>query len=183
MGICACRDVRGVKGVFSVHAECRAIDLAANANDPRHKELADKFIEWMIDNSDALGIQYIIWNRLSWKSGRGWQRYTGINPHTDHMHVEFNRDGAEVVHPLMEEDMALDALNDEDKAEIGRWMQEQTTNVITLVKGMIDDFNEAAAEREWKTRRIVADMLEASGVDQGKLSDETKQYLRDAKVA
>lgn len=182
MGICSCRNVRGDSTEKSIHSECRAIDLAANAHNPVHKVHMDNFVDWMIENSEALQIQYIIWNRMSWKSGRGWKRYTGINPHTDHAHVEFNRDGAENVHPLLteDEDMALDP---KDKEDLGRWMQEQSTNVVTLVKGMIDDFNEAAAEREWKTRRVLSDLIDASGtIDRGKLSPETIDYLKDAGV-
>ncbi len=36
-------------------------------------------------------MQYLIWNRRSWAPGRGWRTYTGVSPHTDHIHVELNR--------------------------------------------------------------------------------------------
>jgi hypothetical protein len=45
----------------------------------------------------AMGIQELIWNRRIWTSsqpGAGWRAYTGPNPHTDHIHIGMNREGA-----------------------------------------------------------------------------------------
>ena len=44
-----------------------------------------------------LGIQYLIWNHKIWGSysaSSGWRKYTGANPHTDHVHISFTWAGA-----------------------------------------------------------------------------------------
>ena len=43
------------------------------------------------------GIMYIIWNHKMWRAydpGRGWAPYSGVSPHTDHIHFSFTWDGA-----------------------------------------------------------------------------------------
>jgi hypothetical protein len=32
-------------------------------------------------------IKYIIWNRRIWEPGVGWKAYSGVNPHTKHLHL------------------------------------------------------------------------------------------------
>jgi hypothetical protein len=32
-------------------------------------------------------IKYIIWSRQIWNPSAGWQRYSGANPHTNHLHL------------------------------------------------------------------------------------------------
>lgn len=46
-------------------------------------------------NAGRLSITYIIWNRAIWDSrnSRGWERYTGSSPHTDHVHISFHPTG------------------------------------------------------------------------------------------
>lgn len=92
-GIYNYRPVRG-GGSLSVHAEGRAVDLKANAFVPQEADKAERYVAFLIANDEALQLQYLIWNRRSWKSGRGWRRYGGKSPHTDHVHAELNRDGA-----------------------------------------------------------------------------------------
>lgn len=99
LGIFNCRPVRG-GGSLSLHAEGRATDLKANANDPVEKAKADAYVEWLIANSDELQVQYLIWDGRSWKSGRGWRPYSGVSAHRDHIHAELNRDGATRPSPL-----------------------------------------------------------------------------------
>ena len=96
LGIYNPRKIRGASG-WSVHAEGRAVDFAANANHPAQKAAADRYCQFLIDNAQPLQVQYLIWNRRSWKPDRGWQRYQGTSPHTDHVHAELNRDGARTV--------------------------------------------------------------------------------------
>lgn len=101
LGIFNCRPIRGGTS-FSIHAEGRAADLAANANDPRQVSQGDAYAQWLTENSEALQVQQIIWNRRLWRSGQGWRAYDGsAGPHLDHLHVELNRDGANWVHPLL----------------------------------------------------------------------------------
>jgi hypothetical protein len=38
-------------------------------------------------------VKYVIWNRKIYKSrqpGKGWQKYTGTNPHTKHCHISIH---------------------------------------------------------------------------------------------
>jgi hypothetical protein len=44
-----------------------------------------------IDNAQALGVKYIIFNHRVWNPRQGWHPYTSTsNPHTDHVHITFN---------------------------------------------------------------------------------------------
>lgn len=40
------------------------------------------------------GIQEVIFNRRIWTSEGGERVYSGVNPHTDHVHIGLNRCGA-----------------------------------------------------------------------------------------
>jgi hypothetical protein len=89
-------------GGQSEHKEGRAWDWAIHYPHPA----ADTFLGWLLatdkfGNKHAmarrLGIMYMIWNHKIWKSyqsSKGWQTYTGSNPHTDHVHFSFSWDGA-----------------------------------------------------------------------------------------
>lgn len=50
---------------------------------------------WIIDNiyRNKAVMFYIIWDRRVWSTSTGWDghRYTGSNPHTDHMHIEIHQ--------------------------------------------------------------------------------------------
>lgn len=48
---------------------------------------------YAVANYQRLNVYYVIWNRQVWNStkiSQGWHKYTGTNPHTDHVHVSFN---------------------------------------------------------------------------------------------
>ena len=93
-------------GGTSEHKEGRAYDWGVNSLDPAQKAMADDLLAWLLatdqhGNVNAmarrLGIMYAIWNGKVWKSygtNRGWQTYTGSNPHTGHVHFSLNWDGA-----------------------------------------------------------------------------------------
>ncbi|MCC6746006.1 MAG: hypothetical protein IT371_00020 [Deltaproteobacteria bacterium] len=86
----------------SEHKEGRAWDWGVDTANPAVNELLD----WLIaadaqGNPHAMvrrfGIMYMIWNRRIWMayaSSKGWQPYTGANPHTDHVHFSFTWEGA-----------------------------------------------------------------------------------------
>jgi hypothetical protein len=95
-GIFNCRTVRG-RSTPSMHGDGRAADLGANANDARHRALADQFCAFLVWAGPHIGMQYLIWNRRQIKPGQAWRRYRGVNPHTDHIHAELNWDGARAV--------------------------------------------------------------------------------------
>jgi hypothetical protein len=93
LGIYVCRGSTGGSG-YSVHAEGRAVDHAANAYNATQKAKAENYIRFLIANSEALQVQMLIWNRRDWRSGVGWTSYGGSSPHTDHIHSELNWIGA-----------------------------------------------------------------------------------------
>ena len=88
------------------HGEGRALDWMINANDPSQLALANAITRWLSAPDSKgragamakrFGINYIIWNRQMWRAydpARGWAPYYGVSPHTDHIHISFNWDGA-----------------------------------------------------------------------------------------
>lgn len=123
LGICNARPPRGATSGWSTHAECRAVDCACDVRDPTQLDMGDHYAAWLIANAETLRCQRIIWNRRSWTSGFGWKSYSGVSPHTDHLHVELNR-GAPVsplykTNPFHVPDMKeVDELTPELKAEL-----------------------------------------------------------------
>lgn len=86
-GIYNCRPVRGSTKTTSLHGEGRGVDLGVKY---ARKEFA-VLAELLRTHSKELGIQCIIYNRQIWSGGyknTGWVKYSGVNPHTDHLHVE-----------------------------------------------------------------------------------------------
>ena len=93
-------------GSRSEHKEGRAWDWRVNAYDSTQRAQADALLAWLVAPDSQgrpaamarrLGVMYVIWNRQMWSSyeaGAGWQRYTGPNPHTDHVHFSFSWAGA-----------------------------------------------------------------------------------------
>ncbi|HEX3139904.1 MAG TPA: hypothetical protein VHQ87_07605, partial [Rhizobacter sp.] len=60
--------------------------------------VGDRIANWLVENAQAIGVQYIIWNHVRWAAsyaaGRKVAPYTGPVPHIDHIHVEINNAGA-----------------------------------------------------------------------------------------
>ncbi|USQ80225.1 peptidoglycan-binding protein [Ornithinimicrobium faecis] len=83
----------------SEHYDGRAVDWQLDAGDPQERRIGDAAVTWLTANDGEaarrLGIQSIIWNHRSWHSSGGvWQGYVGQSPHTDHVHISLNWDGA-----------------------------------------------------------------------------------------
>jgi hypothetical protein len=98
LGIYNNRTVRG-GSTKSLHAEGRAVDFGVN---PHGAEYGTLLAERLRLVSGELGIQCIIWNRRIWSSAypdAGWRRYSGTNPHLDHLHVELTRSAASLLTP------------------------------------------------------------------------------------
>lgn len=81
----------------SLHGTGRALDImitpiagAANA------AIGDPIAAWLIEHAEELGVQYLIWNKTEMTPGPNGsvRAYNGPNPHTDHIHVELNKDAA-----------------------------------------------------------------------------------------
>lgn len=88
-GIYNCRTVRGSTRTTSLHGEGRAADAGLKWVRKEFQELADL----LRTHSKELGIQCIIYDRKIWSGiskSNGWSKYTGVNPHTDHLHIEFS---------------------------------------------------------------------------------------------
>jgi hypothetical protein len=80
----------------SAHAEGRAIDIHLNARDPEQHGLGDQLVLALTRNARSLGIDNVIWNHQIWGvTYAGPKRYSGLNPHTDHIHGEFTREGSQ----------------------------------------------------------------------------------------
>jgi hypothetical protein len=93
-----CRVNSANRSQTSVHGVGRALDIMIPIVSGRaNSAVGDPIANWLVQNAEAIGVQYIIWNRTKWsgsKIGRKHGRYGGPSPHIDHIHVELNRDGA-----------------------------------------------------------------------------------------
>lgn len=97
----SCRPNTANTSQLSLHAEGRALDWMAAAGKPAQARAVNRFIarvsrdNWRLGR--AMGIQELIWNRRIWTAtyaSSGFRRYTGPNPHVDHIHIGINRAGA-----------------------------------------------------------------------------------------
>lgn len=81
-GICASA-AHNIANPTSDHRYGNAFDLT---QDPAHGCDCNKLAPALAARKDVR-VKYIIWNRGIWEPGKGWQHYTGTDPHTGHMHV------------------------------------------------------------------------------------------------
>ena len=93
-------------GGASEHKEGRAWDWRVSASNPAHVAQVDDLMQWLLAPDELgnhaamarrMGVMYVIWDSRIWKSyqaSRGWQPYSGANPHTDHVHLSFSWAGA-----------------------------------------------------------------------------------------
>jgi hypothetical protein len=70
----------------SDHPKGLAIDLMTN---DRRKGTA--LANDAIKNYKAWNIKYVIYYHYIWSPSRGWHKYNGPSPHTDHVHISFNK--------------------------------------------------------------------------------------------
>lgn len=68
----------------SDHYKGLALDVMVGSNKAKGNAVAT----WAIGQSP---VTYVIWNRRWYdrRNNKGWQRYTGTSPHTDHVHISF----------------------------------------------------------------------------------------------
>ena len=93
-------------GGQSEHKEGRAFDWGMSVRSTRDRAAVKALFTWLMKTdrhgnryamARRLGIQYMIWNRRIWgaySADRGWRKYTGANPHTDHVHFSLSWAGA-----------------------------------------------------------------------------------------
>jgi hypothetical protein len=95
-GIYNDRNVAGTKRKSS-HAEGRGLDIHLSAENPDERLVGDQLFKMLIDAANVSGIDNVIWNKEIWSIHRlGIRTYHGVNPHTDHIHVEFTRAGSQL---------------------------------------------------------------------------------------
>lgn len=92
----SCRQNTANPAETSVHGTGRALDLMIpTTGGQADNTKGDPIANWLISNAQALGVQYLIWDRVSWgasRSGTKLLTYTGPNPHIDHIHVELSNE-------------------------------------------------------------------------------------------
>ncbi|GAB5543483.1 MAG: hypothetical protein SangKO_032430 [Sandaracinaceae bacterium] len=95
----SCRHINGDSTRMSVHATGRAMDIFI----PLHSgdadnDLGDPVANWLIEHSEEIGIQLVIWDRWTWgphrTPGEKERAYGGAHPHHDHLHVELSTEAA-----------------------------------------------------------------------------------------
>lgn len=69
----------------SDHPKGLALDFMTYRNKKQGTALANDLVR----NYKSWNIKYVIWNRYIWTPSRGWHRYNGPSPHTDHVHASF----------------------------------------------------------------------------------------------
>jgi hypothetical protein len=89
----SCRAVNGSSTTMSVHGTGRALDLMISLADAEaDNDLGDPIGNWLIENAETLGVQYVIWDEWTWMADRPEgdkdRAYAGAHPHHDHLHVE-----------------------------------------------------------------------------------------------
>lgn len=80
-----------------------ALDIT---HDPAHGlDIAVESQRLVLNNDPR--IKYVIANKRIWEPGKGWQAYSGTDPHTNHMHVSVNASNGDLTMPwnIEEEDM------------------------------------------------------------------------------
>jgi len=94
----SCRPNTANTAQLSVHGSGRAIDImiplkSGDADNARGDQIAN----YLVQNAEAIGVQFIIWDRNDWGASRAAPKlraYGGPHPHTDHLHVELSPAGA-----------------------------------------------------------------------------------------
>lgn len=97
----ACRQNTADATRTSVHGIGRALDImvptvGGRPNGGRPDIAAgDPIANWLVVNAASIGVQMIIWNGSVWRAnGTNIDKYTGPNPHIDHVHVELTERAA-----------------------------------------------------------------------------------------
>ena len=118
-----CRQNTANPSQYSVHSEGRAIDffiptwpcssklVPAGARYFGHptcatwpggaarNDLGDRLAMWLAENAEAIGVEFLIYDRTKWSRRYGWRPYTGAHPHNEHVHIELTRLAAATKNP------------------------------------------------------------------------------------
>lgn len=101
----ACRPIVGDPNNMSVHATGRALDVMVETVDGSNADnsAGDPIGNWLIEHSEFIGIQMIIWDRWIWQAALDPPKdhyYSGEHPHNDHLHVELSVEAAALGTPF-----------------------------------------------------------------------------------
>jgi len=95
LGIFNPRNIAGTR-TPSLHSEGRALDIGLFASVTRERTIADLLFGDFAEIGVLLQLEELIWNHQIWSDSRRYiHPYTGVNPHTDHIHVGFTRAGSQ----------------------------------------------------------------------------------------
>ncbi len=91
----SCRAIVGNSSQMSVHGTGRALDIMLPLDSGEADNgLGDPIGNFLIENAEAIGIQYMIWDLWTWNASRAAgskdRGYGGSHPHHDHLHVELS---------------------------------------------------------------------------------------------
>jgi hypothetical protein len=85
---------------FGEHPKGRACDFAAAKNGfggeatGADRTYGNQLAAWMVQNSDALDVLYVIWFKRIWMPSTGWRSYSGdgspSGDHRNHVHLSVN---------------------------------------------------------------------------------------------
>jgi MYXO-CTERM domain-containing protein len=106
----SCRPIVGDSNSMSVHATGRALDIMIETVDGSNADntAGDVIGNWLIEHSELIGIQMIIWDRWIWNASLDPPKdhdYTGQHPHNDHLHVELSVEAAALGTPFFQNPM------------------------------------------------------------------------------
>lgn len=104
----ACRPIVGNESKMSVHATGRALDIMLHTVDGEaDNTIGDPVGNWLIENAEAIGIQFIIWDLYTWMASRDpgtkGKDYGGSHPHHDHLHIELAEEYADLTENWFED--------------------------------------------------------------------------------
>ncbi|MBG0565164.1 coiled-coil domain-containing protein [Actinoplanes aureus] len=75
------------------HPKGRACDWSlqksgfSSADSTDEMKYGNNLTAFLVRNADRLGIYYVIWYKQIWFPATGWDSYSGVSDHTDHVHV------------------------------------------------------------------------------------------------
>ena len=77
-------------------------DIYVNAGDPTERQIGDGLFSLFIKWQSSLDVDHVIWSRQIWSAVNGGPRpYTGVDPHTNHVHVAFTKTGSQRQPPFL----------------------------------------------------------------------------------
>ncbi len=114
----SCRRNTANASSMSVHGTGKALDIMIPTRGGRaNSEAGDAVANWLVTHAAEIGVQLLIWNRTTWRSnGNNTNRYSGPNPHVDHIHAEITEKAARRQMPFFNRMVADGVVTDQPLA-------------------------------------------------------------------